>query len=221
MGGKDGIPSSLEGKIDEIIHLLRETEIPNLEIAKMFNVTDALISMINNGKRCFLKNETYPIRNKNIHEGNKCIDCGKIISQKAKRCKECNIKYRQRYIPVKDELLKIVLSTSFEQTGRKYGVSGNTIKKWLKHYGEPSMKEDLLKKYSPEKIKISKIENKIENQIEMSKDGNKLVFKNISSCVQYMSTLFDINKKVCRDGIHRVLKNKRKTYHGYFFKYID
>lgn len=152
-GGKDGMPSSLEDSIEEIVRLLKDTEMPILEIANRFNVTDALISMINNGKRCFLKDENYPIRKTNVYKENKCIDCGKPIEPRAKRCKECYTKHRRQSIPPKEELLEIVLNTSFEQAGRNYGVSGNAIKKWLKYYDEPFKKEDLLNKYKPEKNK--------------------------------------------------------------------
>lgn len=219
-GGKDGMCSSLEDNIGEIVHLLKNTEMPIFEIANKFDVTDALISMINNGKRCFLKNEDYPIRKTNIHEENKCADCGKPITLKAERCRDCYVEHKRKSIPPKEELLENVLNTSFEQTGRDYGVSGNTIKKWLKYYDEPFKKEDLLNKYKPKEIKIRKTTKKKIDKIEMSKDGNKIIFENINDCIEHLLILFDTNKRRCREGIQRVLNNRRKTYHGYMFRYV-
>lgn len=49
-------------------------------------------------------------------------------------CPTCD-KIRQRKVkvrPSKEELLKMISESSLESVGRKYGVSGNAVKKWLK-----------------------------------------------------------------------------------------
>lgn len=62
-----------------------------------------------------------------------CVDCGKKISKTSIRCVECaHLLQRKIERPPKDELLLMVKETSLEAVGRKYGVTGNSIKKWLK-----------------------------------------------------------------------------------------
>jgi len=45
--------------------------------------------------------------------------------------------------PSKEELLGLIKTISFEAIGRRYGVTGNTVKKWCKRYGLPSRKCDI------------------------------------------------------------------------------
>lgn len=72
-------------------------------------------------------------KTKPIKSINHC-ECGKIITKNAKRCEVCE-KIKQRKVkdrPQIDELNLMINSTSLEAVGRKYGVSGNAIKKWIK-----------------------------------------------------------------------------------------
>jgi hypothetical protein len=84
---------------------------------------------------------------------NEC-KCGKIISYKSKKCRECyrleksknkkkpNPNYRhepkfsQRKVerPSYEVLKKEIEETSYCAVGRKYGVSDNAVRKWLKFY---------------------------------------------------------------------------------------
>ena len=48
----------------------------------------------------------------------------------------------------KEELEKLILTTSFIKIGQKYGVSDNAVRKWCMRYGLPSTKRDLKKFYS-------------------------------------------------------------------------
>ena len=43
----------------------------------------------------------------------------------------------------KKELMQLVREKSFDEIGRIYGVAGNTIKKWCKHYCIPFRREDI------------------------------------------------------------------------------
>lgn len=68
-------------------------------------------------------------------ENNKCIDCDKEIFRGAKRCIECNSIYKRiTERPNYDILKEEVDNFGFCATARKYNVSDNTIRKWLKKY---------------------------------------------------------------------------------------
>ena len=45
------------------------------------------------------------------------------------------------------ELAKMIVETSFDAVGKKFGVSGNAIKKWCKDYEMPIGKEQLKQWY--------------------------------------------------------------------------
>jgi len=68
-------------------------------------------------------------------EGKKRIcTCGKIIDRRSKCCSACYA-IRQRKVqnrPSKEELLIMIKDTNLEAVCRKYGVSGNAVKKWIK-----------------------------------------------------------------------------------------
>lgn len=66
-----------------------------------------------------------------------CFDCGKEITKGAVRCVECDRKRNQNLskCPSKEELEKeIPKHPSLESMGRFYGVSGATIKKWIRKF---------------------------------------------------------------------------------------
>lgn len=73
---------------------------------------------------------------------NKCIVCEKKVSNKhTKHCVDCFTQYvlptnsfNQRKVerPPKDNILADIKELGYTGTGRKYGVSDNTIRKWLK-----------------------------------------------------------------------------------------
>lgn len=65
---------------------------------------------------------------------NRCIDCGKIIDCKAKRCVECYRKYKTSYIPSREQLEELLKENSLCAIGRIYNVSGNAVKKWKIKY---------------------------------------------------------------------------------------
>jgi len=62
-------------------------------------------------------------------------ECGKIKNKRSKLCKECsNIKRRKIYRPDYYTLIKEINDFGYTETGRKYGVSDNTIRKWKRFY---------------------------------------------------------------------------------------
>jgi hypothetical protein len=80
------------------------------------------------GKNAKLK----PIKNKLDKD---ICECGKEKSVKSAVCKECS-KLKQRKIgrPPYNQLIKEISELGYCGTGRKYGVSDNAIRKWVKNY---------------------------------------------------------------------------------------
>lgn len=65
---------------------------------------------------------------------NKC-KCGEIIGTKSKNCTMCDfISQRKVERPTIEILLKDIESLGYVRTGKKYGVSDNSIRKWLRFY---------------------------------------------------------------------------------------
>ena len=68
----------------------------------------------------------------------KYCECGKKIKIRSKKCQTCD-KINQRKIkerPSLNVLLEDVSNMSYISVGKKYGVTDNCIKKWIKSYGE-------------------------------------------------------------------------------------
>jgi hypothetical protein len=60
-------------------------------------------------------------------------ECGKKIGKRSKTCETCyQINSRKVERPKRETLLKDIESLGYLGTGRKYGVSDNSIRKWLK-----------------------------------------------------------------------------------------
>lgn len=65
-----------------------------------------------------------------------CINCGKNVSKKGKRCISCNAKYQEKINWPSDEVLLLMLSESnFFALGRKLGVTDNAIRHRLRSRG--------------------------------------------------------------------------------------
>ena len=69
---------------------------------------------------------------------NKCKKCGKEITKGSIYCRKCYSNSRrivERPNPI--QLKEDISNLGFTNTGKKYGVSYNTIKKWCKSYNMP------------------------------------------------------------------------------------
>jgi hypothetical protein len=69
-------------------------------------------------------------------ESNKCLDCHCDIRREAIRCIDCHKKkIKDNNRPSCEQLIKEIEETSYIAVGKKYGVSDNAIRKWIKAYG--------------------------------------------------------------------------------------
>lgn len=125
----------------EIQNLLSTSTLSNIEIGKMYGVTDQTISDINNGNTWFNNNISYPIRNGRTINRNTsyCHNCGKLIGYKTKTglCNDCYLEEKRKHIPDKDTLFNLLLNNTFTCIANKYGVSSNAVRKWCDTYGIP------------------------------------------------------------------------------------
>lgn len=81
--------------------------------------------------------QTSTFGSKKHFEPNKCNNCNVRINKGYTWCVTCSVLFikRKRKVenrPALDVLIKEINQTSYEAVGRKYGVTGNTIKKWVK-----------------------------------------------------------------------------------------
>lgn len=79
------------------------------------------------------------IKPKKIKVVNKCEKCGTTINNKngnkSKYCETCyHINSRTIERPSYEQLLVEIKTLGYLDTGRKYGVSDNAIRKWIKYY---------------------------------------------------------------------------------------
>lgn len=98
------------------------------------------------------------MRTKNKYKKkNYCVDCGKEISEKAKRCSSCSATYihelnrnnsQSLQKPTKEKLQKLIYELPFTQIGQMYGVSDNAVRRWCEKYGLPYKYRDIHKKIS-------------------------------------------------------------------------
>jgi Zn finger protein HypA/HybF involved in hydrogenase expression len=103
----------------------------------------AEIKAISNIDRLYVNEPGVPALKKDLH----CSFCGKPITRFSESglCPECAAK-KQRKVkdrPSGETLLKEVQELGFAEVGRKYGVLGNAIKKWLREEGLPWHTSDL------------------------------------------------------------------------------
>lgn len=79
--------------------------------------------------------DTFAGRNSKIIKKEYFCECGKNIKSVSKKCNSCE-KKKRRIVerPSYEILLKEVEDLGYSGTGRKYGVSDNSIRKWIKNY---------------------------------------------------------------------------------------
>lgn len=157
-GGSIAVTTSkiTDQQYEEIIELLKCSDLTNSEIGELYDLTDQSISNINCGITHKNPEYKYPIRKSNefmiqfcIRNGKqqskvKCVMCGKTIYRnKSTMCNECRKKEYIKSLPSVDELINTICETQcWEVAGKRYGISGNGFRKWCKirnlpiHIGE-------------------------------------------------------------------------------------
>lgn len=97
---------------------------------------------------CHSLTDTYA--GKNVKYNTKkyfCKECGKEITRYATYCKKCASQYKKNNTKCccdRDYLKNIIYNTSFEEIGRSFNVTGNTVKKWCKKFNLPYKRSDIV-----------------------------------------------------------------------------
>ena len=100
-------------KIIGVISDLENTNLIQKEIAKKWDISEEMVQGINTG-RYWKHDREDPIRKPKIAKIYYCIDCGKIITNKAIRCVECSQnKQRKTERPSREELKDMIRHLSF------------------------------------------------------------------------------------------------------------
>jgi len=121
--------------------------VSGLQYEKVRNVMDK--HNLEFEKKISLKVESPNSKRKiNFEQCTKCKDCENLIHKESKTglCRKCcNIHIQKVKRPDSQTLLNEVIKYPMLTVGKKYGVSDNAVRKWLKLYGLPYKSSDLRK----------------------------------------------------------------------------
>lgn len=221
-------------QILEIFDILNNTDISKEDIAAQFGCTERTIRDINCGRSWKETSRKYPIREfwigsdgKKYYASNEdgqkfntiCPICGGIKDSSSEMCKNCRSQ-QQRLVkvrPSRDELLEDIALNGFEPVGRKYGINGNSIRKWCKAYDLPTHTSDIKQLYQKEKgIQLEKKKKKKDytvGQFDL-KTGKLLnTFPSAAAAGKTMNAGSSHITEVCN--------GKLKQAYGYNWKYIN
>ena len=86
-------------------------------------------------------------QDKKIKKEKVCPRCGKVITRTAQYCENCFNELRKeknaQIRPSREELKKLIRTTSFVKIGEQYCVTDNAIRKWCDAYNLPRTKKEI------------------------------------------------------------------------------
>lgn len=155
----------------------------------------------------------------------KCEICGKQVSYGCSRCLEHKENgYHAKGIVCKSdkpsplELAKMVKELgSFEAVGRKYGITGNSIRKWCKTYNIPFHTQELKDWYDQQMgIKPIKPTKQTKKVAQLDKETGKVLntFNSLAEAGRSLGV-------VKASHISECCKGKIPSAHGYKWRYLD
>lgn len=136
-------------KIIGIIKDLETTTLYQKDIASKWGISEEMVQGINTG-RYWHRDIKYPIRDRVVAPEKYYCNfegCHTEIDRQSKHCPE-HAHYITRVVkerPDPETLIKEIKESSMVEVGRKYGVSDNAIRKWLKAYGLPTSSREIKK----------------------------------------------------------------------------
>ena len=235
-GGYDSTPSRKlnNDEVDRIIHMLKTTLVTSFEISRQFNVSRSTIDNINHGACYHRENETYPIRQpvyelelsengyrpkqEKIH---KCPICGTVVSEDGNLCKDCwNKKLRKVDRPSPLELARLIKEFGFENVGRQFNVSGNTIKKWCRGYEIPYKLKEVIDWYN---LQMGIKENKTKKEkIDVRKPVKQIdpQTRNVVNVFESSCAAGRAFGKTNGNRIGEVCRGLRPMAYGYYWEFV-
>lgn len=192
-----GSLKKIESYVNLIIQDLKTTTLTNIEIGAKYGLSDQTISDINNGKRWFNENQTYPIRDRKRTV--------KTLTKNQQHLKDI-------HKPNKEELQE-----DFNKYGvnwknfllTKYGVCPTTVRRWARLYDVKLPKIE-------QEIKTPKFKMVVKKVLQYSKEG---VF--IKEYENAHDAGRGIGNEDARKHILEVCHGTRKTAYGYIWKFKD
>lgn len=222
MGGEWGggyfklTPQSLE----ELINDLQNTSIDYYSLSDKYGINLNSLSSVNTGKTYFNSNLNYPLRER-VEANKRCIDCGVEITSGSSRCTTCYGKSRRKVErPSKKELIEMVALEGFAAVGRKYGVNGNSVKKWFLNYDLPYHINEIKKMYGNYEEKPIVEPKTTYQEIRMFKENEEYFFENTNEAAEFLLERGKTKAqfKNVQEGVSRVIRGVRKSYLGYGFE---
>jgi len=113
-------------------------EIHEFHYSLFFNeikIKDLLSNLLENKDIFDFDYEKYLLEKINLEKKDFFCDCGNKIGKDNGKCVKCSrLSKRKVERPKLEVLLQDVKNFGYSETGRKYGVSDNSIRKWIKQY---------------------------------------------------------------------------------------